>query len=120
MTVNIPPSQQKRLVIIGSGFAGLKLAQKLRNSVFQIVLIDKYNYHQFQPLFYQVATSGIEPSAISFPLRKIFQKVKNVFIRITEVTFIDTEKQVINTNLGDIYYDYLVVATGANTSYFGM
>ena len=120
MTVNIPPSQQKRLVIIGSGFAGLKLAQKLKNSVFQIVLIDKYNYHQFQPLFYQVATSGIEPSAISFPLRKIFQKVKNVFIRITEVTFIDTKKQVINTNLGDIYYDYLVVATGANTSYFGM
>jgi len=120
MTVNIPPSQQKRLVIIGSGFAGLKLAQKLKNSVFQIVLIDKYNYHQFQPLFYQVATSGIEPSAISFPLRKIFQKVKNVFIRITEVTFIDTEKQIINTTLGNIYYDYLVVATGANTSYFGM
>jgi len=120
MTVNIPPSQQKRLVIIGSGFAGLKLARKLKNSIFQIVLIDKNNYHQFQPLFYQVATSGIEPSAISFPLRKIFQKYKNVYIRITEVTAIDTDNKLITTHLGNIYYDFLAIASGAATSYFGM
>ena len=85
MPVNIPENGQARVVIIGAGFAGLKLARRLYKHNFQIVLIDRNNYHQFQPLFYQVATSGLEPSSISFPLRKVFQKAKNVFIRIAEV-----------------------------------
>lgn len=81
MPVNIPETAQKRIVIIGAGFGGLKLAQKLVGSGYQIVLIDKNNYHQFQPLFYQVTSAGIEPSSILFPLRKIFQKQKDVYIR---------------------------------------
>ncbi len=120
MPVNIPETSQPRVVIIGAGFAGLKLAGKLYKHDFQIVLIDRFNYHQFQPLFYQVATSGLEPSAISFPLRKAFQKVKNVFIRITEVEKIVPEKKMIKTGLGTIWYNYLVLATGATTNFFGM
>ena len=120
MSLSIPDSDKKRLVIIGGGFAGLKLASKLSNSIFQVVLIDKNNYHQFQPLFYQVATSGLEPSSISFPLRKIFQGKENVCIRITEVTAIDRETSEVHTLLGSIHYDYLVFATGTNTNFFGM
>lgn len=120
MPVNIPESGQKRVVIIGAGFAGLKLAQKLYKHDFQIILIDRNNYHQFQPLFYQVATAGLEPSSISFPLRKVFQKVKNVFIRIAEVKKIQLDKKHIETSLGTVRYDYLVIASGADTNFFGM
>ncbi|HBL74547.1 MAG: NADH dehydrogenase [Bacteroidetes bacterium GWF2_42_66] len=120
MAINIPETGQKRLVILGAGFAGLKLARELVNSDFQIVLIDKNNYHQFQPLFYQVATAGLEPSAISFPLRKIFQQKKNIFVRVAEVQKIDADKHQISTEIGPLKYDYLVVATGVRTSYFGM
>ena len=120
MPVNIPETAQPRVVIIGAGFAGLRLARKLYKHNFQIVLIDRNNYHQFQPLFYQVATSGLEPSSISFPLRKVFQKVKNVFIRIAEVQNILLDKKLIETTLGTVWYDYLVIATGATTNFFGM
>jgi NADH dehydrogenase len=120
MPVNIPETGQPRIVIIGAGFAGLKLARKLYKNNFQIVLIDRNNYHQFQPLFYQVATSGLEPSSISFPLRKVFQKVKNVFIRIAEVEKINPEKKIIGTSLGTAWYDYLIIASGATTNFFGM
>ncbi len=120
MPVNIPETKQPRVVIIGAGFAGLKLARKLYKQDFQIVLIDRNNYHQFQPLFYQVATAGLEPSSISFPLRKVFQKVKNVFIRIAEVEKIDVDKKHIETSLGTVRYNYLVIATGATTNFFGM
>jgi len=120
MPINIPETGKKRVVIVGAGFAGLKLARKLKREDFQVVLIDRNNYHQFQPLFYQVATSGLEPSSISFPLRKVFQKEKNVFIRITQVTGIDPEKKQIQTKMGYAWYDYLVIATGATTNYFGM
>lgn len=120
MPVNIPETSQPRVVIIGAGFAGLRLARKLYKHNFQIVLIDRNNYHQFQPLFYQVATSGLEPSSISFPLRKVFQKVKNVFIRIAEVQNILLDKKLIETTLGTVWYDYLVIATGATTNFFGM
>ncbi len=120
MPVNIPETKQKRVVIVGAGFAGLRLARKLYKHDFQIVLIDRNNYHQFQPLFYQVATSGLEPSSISFPLRKAFQKVKNVYIRVTEVAKINHKEKIIETGLGTVWYDYLVIATGATTNFFGM
>ncbi len=119
MPVNIPETAQKRIVIIGAGFAGLKLAKKLIGSGYQIVIIDKNNYHQFQPLFYQVATSGIEPSSIIFPLRKIFQKQKDVYIRVAEIYSVDTRKKEIHTSLNTVWYDYLVIATGANSNFFG-
>ena len=120
MPVNIPETAQPRVVIIGAGFAGLKLAQKLIGSGFQIVIIDKNNYHQFQPLFYQVATAGIEPSSILFPLRKIFQKQKDVYVRVAEVYSIDTAKKELHTSLDTVWYDYLVIATGASSNFFGM
>ncbi|HKJ42752.1 MAG TPA: NAD(P)/FAD-dependent oxidoreductase [Sunxiuqinia sp.] len=119
MPVNIPETDQKRVVIVGAGFAGLKLARKLYKQGFQVVLIDKNNYHQFQPLFYQVATSGLEPSSISFPLRKAFQKSEKVFVRVTTVQNIVPEKKIIETPLGYTWYDYLILATGATTNFFG-
>jgi NADH dehydrogenase len=119
MKANLPETNQKRIVIIGGGFGGLKLARELSNTNYQIVLIDKNNYHQFQPLFYQVATSGLEPSAISFPFRKIFQKSKNVWIRVAEIIRIVPEKNQLESNIGIINYDYLVIAIGADTNFFG-
>lgn len=110
---------KKKIVIIGAGFAGLTLAQKLDNKEFDVFLIDKNNYHQFQPLFYQVATAGLEPSSIIFPLRKAFQGRKNIHIRMTElVEIIPTENKIITTERA-FYYDYLVIATGATTNFFG-
>lgn len=111
--------QNNRIVILGAGFAGLQLAKQLSNTSYDITLIDRYNYHQFQPLFYQVATARLEPSSISFPLRKIFQRKKNIHIRIGEVKEIaHTEHKVITTT-GDYPYDYLVIATGCTTNFFG-
>ena len=120
MPVNIPETDRKRVVIVGAGFGGLKLAREIYKKGFQVVLIDRNNYHQFQPLFYQVATSGLEPSSISFPLRKVFQKIKNVHIRIAEVENILPQEKLIETTLGTVWYDYLVIATGATTNFFGM
>jgi NADH dehydrogenase len=119
MRVNIPETGQKRIVIVGGGFGGLTLARKLRNTDYQVILIDKRNYHQFQPLFYQVAMAGLEPSSISFPFRKAFQKNPNVFFRIAELTGLDYENKRIETNLGIINFDYLVIAYGAKTNFFG-
>ncbi|MFY7827620.1 MAG: NAD(P)/FAD-dependent oxidoreductase [Flectobacillus sp.] len=120
MTPNIPETTKKRVVIIGAGFGGLKIARDLADSEdFQIVLIDKNNYHQFQPLFYQVATAGLEPSAISFPLRLAFHHYKDVHVRITEVTELRTDSQEVFTQLGAIRYDYLILAIGADTNFFG-
>lgn len=119
MAINIPETEQKRIVIVGAGFAGLNLANKLSGSGYQVVLIDKNNYHQFQPLFYQVAMAGLEPSSITFPLRKHFQHKKNVTIRVTEVEKVDTDKKLIHTQLGIVNYDYLVVAFGVDTNFFG-
>jgi len=120
MPVNIPETASKRIVIIGAGFAGLKLAKNLIGSGYQIVIIDKNNYHQFQPLFYQVASAGIEPSSILFPLRKIFQKQKDVYVRVAEVYSIDADKKEIQTSLDSVWYDYLVIASGVNSNFFGM
>lgn len=119
MKAHLPETNQKRIVIIGGGFGGLKLARELSNSNYQIVLIDKNNYHQFQPLFYQVATAGLEPSSISFPFRKIFQKSTNVLIRVAEIIRIDQERNRLESNIGIINYDYLVIAIGADTNFFG-
>jgi NADH dehydrogenase len=121
MQPNIPYTNYKRVVIIGAGFGGLTLAREIaKREDLQVVLIDRNNYHQFQPLFYQVAMAGLEPSSISFPLRKVFQSKKNVHIRITEVHRINPDRKSIDTDLGEITYDYLVIATGASTNYFGM
>ncbi|MCU0361117.1 MAG: FAD-dependent oxidoreductase, partial [Bacteroidia bacterium] len=109
----------KRIIIVGAGFAGLQLARKLRKEKVEVVLIDKNNYHQFPPLFYQVATSGLEPSSIIFPLRKVFQGQKNIQIRITEVKEILREENKVITGVGSFDYDYLVIATGADTNFFG-
>lgn len=119
MTINIPDTDQERIVIVGAGFAGLTLANKLQNSKYQIVLLDKNNFHQFQPLFYQVAMAGLEPSSIAFPLRKLFQHKKNVFIRVTSVDAVDTEKKEIITPLGELSYDHLVIAFGVDTNFYG-
>lgn len=109
-----------KVVIIGAGFGGLKLARKLNNKAgFEVVLIDKFNYHQFQPLFYQVATAGLDASNISFPLRKVFQKSKNVRIRLAEVQQVDTIAKTVTTDAEVIDYDVLVIATGAGTNFFG-
>jgi len=109
-----------KLIILGGGFGGLKLARLLNNKTdFQITLIDKYNYHQFQPLFYQVATAGLDASNISFPLRKVFQNSKNIRFRMDEIKSIDTSKNQVLTNNDTYDYDYLVIATGASTNFFG-
>jgi len=120
MKPNIPDTDRKRIVIIGAGFAGLEIAQRLSKKDLQIVLIDRNNYHQFQPLFYQVAMAGLEPSSISFPLRKIFQSRKNVHIRVTDVRRLLPDGKTIETALGNIAFDELVIATGADTNYYGM
>ena len=117
--LNIPDSPHKRIVIIGAGFAGLNLAKNLRNTPFQVVLLDRNNHHQFQPLYYQVAMAGLEPSSISFPLRKLFQEDNNITIRLANVLKILTEKNRIETDHGEIYYDYLVMAMGAKTNFYG-
>ena len=119
MKINIPESKKERIVIIGGGFAGLAMAKKLSKFDYQIVLLDKNNYHQFQPLFYQVAMSGLEPSSIAFPFRKLFRKRKNVFIRVTEVTSVEANKNRVKTPLGYCNYDHLIIAIGADTNYYG-
>jgi NADH dehydrogenase len=119
MKINIPETGQQRIVIIGGGFAGLTLARKLARTNFQIVLIDRNNFHQFQPLFYQVAMAGLEPSSIVFPIRKYFRRHSNVFFRVTEVTAIEPDTRRILTPLGIVNYDYLVIAAGADTNFFG-
>ena len=109
-----------KLVIIGGGFGGLRLARKLSNKPgFTITLIDRFNYHQFQPLFYQVATAGLDASNISFPLRKVFHKSKNVHFRMAEVLKILTDEKKVVTDIGDFSFDALVIATGADTNFFG-
>jgi NADH dehydrogenase len=109
-----------KIIIIGGGFAGLKLARKLNNKPgFEVLLLDKVNYHQFQPLFYQVATSSLDASNISFPLRRVFQKSRNVRIRLAEVKSIDTILKTVITDIGLFDYDILVLATGADTNFFG-
>jgi NADH:ubiquinone reductase (H+-translocating) len=117
--INIPRNEKKRVVIAGCGFAGLTLARKLKRSGCQVVIIDKHNYHQFPPLFYQVASAGLEAASILFPLRKIFQNYKDYYIRKTEVVAVDPSIKQLVTTAGEIDYDFLVLAYGATNSFFG-
>ncbi len=118
--LNLPITSQKRVVIVGCGFAGLELTRRLKKSNYQVILLDKNNYHQFQPLLYQVATAGLEPRDISFPIRKIFQKNKNIFFRVAQALEVEPDKKIISTSIGTLPYDYLVLANGATTSFFGL
>ena len=115
--LNIPETADLRVVIVGGGFGGLKLALQLYKKKFQIVLLDKNNYHLFQPLLYQVAMSGLEPSAISFPLRKVFQKT-GIHYRMAELETVIPDKNELITDIGRLKYDYLILATGAKTNFF--
>ena len=117
--MNLPKTQEPRIVIIGGGFAGISLAKKLGKIKAQIVMIDKNNYHTFQPLLYQVSTGGLEPDSIAYPLRKILKRLNNFHFRWATVHSVDPEKQLVQTNLGNIAYDYLVFATGTKTNFFG-
>lgn len=108
-----------RVVIIGGGFGGVQLAKKLKNAPVNVLMLDKHNYHTFQPLLYQVATGALEGDSIGFPIRRIFGRQKNFTFHLAEVQKINTETKVVTANIGDIYYDYLVIATGSNTNYFG-
>ena len=117
--MNIPISKNPRIVIAGGGFAGIALAKQLRNKNVQVVLIDKHNYHTFQPLLYQVATGGLEAGSIAYPIRKVIQEYKDFYFRLTQVVEIDNNKKTIVTEIGDLTYDYLIIATGSKTNYFG-
>ncbi|WP_422859417.1 NAD(P)/FAD-dependent oxidoreductase [Flagellimonas sp. S174] len=117
--MNIPQSSFPRIIIIGGGFGGIALAKKLSGKDVQVLLLDKHNYHTFQPLLYQVSTGGLEPDSIAYPIRKVLQGYPNFYFRLAEVMQIDTENKRLETNIGGIAYDYLVVATGSQTNFFG-
>ena len=115
--LNIKPND--RIVIIGGGFAGVQLIKRLKNKPVRITLIDKQNFHSFQPLLYQVASARVEPASISFPFRKLFQGFKNFDYRMAVVERVDTEQKQVITDTGNIKYDHLVIATGCTTNFFG-
>lgn len=120
MNLNIPNIDLPRAVIVGCGFGGLKLARKLSSKNYQIVLLDKNNYHTFQPLMYQVASSGLEPDSIVYPIRKVFKGKKNFHFRIADVNHVNLKSNELITSIGVLKYDILVIATGAVTNFFGM
>ncbi|MEL7339065.1 MAG: NAD(P)/FAD-dependent oxidoreductase [Bacteroidota bacterium] len=120
MKASLPKTNLPRLVIIGGGFGGITLAKKLRHLPIQVVMLDRNNYHTFQPLLYQVATGGLEPDSIAFPLRKMFGEQDNLFFRMAEVERIDPDHKIVHTSIGEVDYNYLVMATGSSTNFFGM
>jgi NADH dehydrogenase len=119
MQPNIPDTGLPRVVIVGGGFGGINLAKQLRKAPVQVVLLDRNNYHLFQPLLYQVSTAGLEPDSIAFPLRGIFGRQKNLHFRMAEVKGVRPAENILETGIGEIHYDYLVIATGSNTNFFG-
>ena len=119
MSINIKRNQLKRVVIVGGGLGGLRLAEDLSKANLQVVLIDKNNFHQFPPLIYQIASAGIDPSSISFPFRQIFRKRKNFFFRMAEARAVFPDKKILQTSIGKIEYDYLVFAAGTTTNFYG-
>lgn len=113
-------SNRKKIVLIGGGFAGMEFAKKISNSKqYELLLLDKQNHHMFQPLFYQVACSMLDVNSIIFPFRKVFQGVNNMKYRMAEVYSVDSENQLVHTNIGDFSYDYLVIGFGCKTNFFG-
>lgn len=118
--MNIPETNLPRIVIAGGGFGGLSVASALKDSAFQVVLIDRNNYHTFQPLLYQVASAGLEADSIAFPIRKIFKNQKNIFFRMADILEVVPETKMLVTNIGSVHYDYLVLATGSQTGFFGL
>jgi NADH dehydrogenase len=116
---NVPEAGVPRVVIVGGGFGGINLAKKLRNAPVQIVMLDRNNYHLFQPLLYQVSTAGLEADSIAFPLRGIFKSQKNLIFRMAEVTGLRAAENILETGIGELHYDYLVLATGSTTNFFG-
>jgi len=117
--IHIPESEKPRVVIIGGGFAGIQMVKQLRKKSFQIVLLDRHNYHTFQPLLYQVATAGLEPDSIAEPLRKALDSNRDFYFRMASLERVDPEQKVVHTNIGYLEYDYLVIACGSVTNYFG-
>ncbi|MEM9720523.1 MAG: NAD(P)/FAD-dependent oxidoreductase [Bacteroidota bacterium] len=118
-TLSIPKTEKERIVIVGAGFGGLEIAKCLKNSAYQVILIDKNNFHQFQPLFYQVAMAALEPSSIIFPLRRVFREKQDVHVRIATVESVDPTQQILHTSFGYLPYDHLVLAMGATSNFFG-
>lgn len=118
LSLRLPESDLPRIVIVGGGFAGLNLAKKLRGVKAQVVMLDRNNFHTFQPLLYQVATAGLEPDSIAGPLRKTFENQPNYFFRMVRVTGVDLQNSIVHTLVGDVHYDYLVMANGSKTNYF--
>ena len=115
----IPDNNYPKIVVIGAGFAGINFIKRLKDKPVQVILIDQNNYHQFQPLLYQVAISGLEPDSVVTPIRKLFSSCINMIYRMAKVEKIDTKKQYVYTDIGYINYDYLVIATGSSTNYYG-
>lgn len=117
--MNIPRVDLPRIVVVGCGFAGLKFIQTINSRNYQVVLLDKNNYHTFQPLMYQVATSGLEPDSIIYPIRKVFKGKQHFHFRKTEVLRVDTENKTVETTIGPVKYDHLIIAMGATNNFFG-
>jgi NADH dehydrogenase len=117
--MNILDTKLPRIVIIGGGFAGISFIKQIQKEAFQIVLFDRNNYHTFQPLLYQVSTAGLEPDSISYPLRKIFRNNKNFHFRMAEVEHINPTTKTIETSIGSLAYDHLIIASGSTTNFFG-
>lgn len=115
----LPENDYPKIVVIGAGFAGINFIKKTKNKPIQIILIDQNNYHQFQPLLYQVAISGLEPDSVVAPIRKLFKSWVNMIYRMAKVDSIDTVNRIVYTDIGSINYDYLVIATGSSTNYYG-
>ena len=118
--LNIPTLDVPRIVIVGSGFAGLKLAKGIDSRCYQTVLVDRNNYHTFQPLMYQVASSGLEPDSIAYSVRKVFKGKKRFHFRMADVLKVHESSQTLQTSIGPIKYGILVIATGADSNFFGM
>ncbi|GAA4282228.1 NAD(P)/FAD-dependent oxidoreductase [Gaetbulibacter aestuarii] len=111
-------TKKPKIVIIGAGFGGIAIAKALKNKQVDVLIVDKHNYHNFQPLMYQVATGGLEPGSIAYPVRRIFRRFKNIQFRMAEVLEVDPKTNKLKTSAGTVDYDYLVVATGSQNNYF--
>lgn len=117
--MNIPETKLPRIVVIGGGFGGVSFIKSLRKEAVQVVLFDRHNYHSFQPLLYQVSSASLEPDSIAYPLRKIFRKSTDFHFRMAKVNKIDPDLKKVYSDIGELSYDYLVIATGTQTNYFG-